>query len=206
MEQTKDKTVSTMPKALLVATVILLSVRIFDLGSSAFAATHADAPTASQLGWQTMPADLPQVIRHSNDPPKLPQAAAAQPLDAIPAELTKLIAKGKSEKKCVLCEFAADWSDPCKKMESSSLNNPQIAQIIDAHFMPIRIKDWQKEQGTNPALVTQLYKKYRIFALPTLVVVDDQGEPVASMIGNCSSLTTYKFLSHALYSAKTKKQ
>jgi thiol:disulfide interchange protein len=200
MERTKDRSVSAMPKALLVATAILLAVRIITLGATALASSQDQLPIRNTLGWTTLP----------NDSPRNSVAARAAKMETAsvklkPTILIPLLAKGKSDKKLLLCEFSADWSDPCKKMESTSLDNPQIKALIAQHFTPLRIRDNQKENGTNPPSVTELYKKYRIFAFPTLVVIDEEGDQVASMIGNCSSLSTYRFLSHALFSLKARR-
>ena len=105
-----------------------------------------------------------------------------------------------AQRKLVLYEFYANWSDPCKRMEQTSLQNEQIRDLVQERFVPIRIVDVAHETGRNPGYVAELEKRYRIFALPTLVVVDDQGEPIGSLIGSCSSLTTYRFLTRALHS------
>lgn len=103
------------------------------------------------------------------------------------------------EEKLVLYEFRAQWSDPCKQMEKSALANQQVAEIVNNQFMPIRITDITHERGKNPQFITDLEKRYRVFALPTLVVVKEDGGQVGSLVGNCSSLTTYRFLSRAFH-------
>jgi thiol:disulfide interchange protein len=197
MERTKDSSVSTMPKALLFAAAILLTVRIIALGATAVGGATAQLHTEDRVGWTELPSE-----RHSG---VVRAAAEKAPTDTKPVILLPFLAKSRSDRKLLLLEFSADWSDPCKRMESASLNNPQITEIIAQDFTPIKITDTQKERGSNPPPITEMYKKYRIFAFPTLVVVDEEGEQVASQIGNCSSLSTYRFLSHALFTQKMRK-
>lgn len=96
--------------------------------------------------------------------------------------------------KLVLYEFVADWSDPCKNMEQSALSNKNISRIIEQRFVPIRITDRTREDGKNPKWVANLQKRYHVFALPTFVIVDKDGEQKGALIGNCSSLTVERFL------------
>lgn len=106
--------------------------------------------------------------------------------------------------KLIIYEFYANWCDPCKRMEHGALSNRQIKELIEGRFVPLRVTDYLKEHGKNPQYVTDLQKRYRIFAFPTLVVVGADGEPVGSLVGCCSSLTTYRFLSRVLNSQSIK--
>jgi thiol:disulfide interchange protein len=95
-------------------------------------------------------------------------------------------------------EFRADWSDPCKTFESTTLTNREVDSLLSQHFDGVQITDQSRERGKNPQWLADLEKRYRVFALPTVVVVDRDGEQVSSLIGNCSSLTTYRFLTRTL--------
>ena len=104
-----------------------------------------------------------------------------------------------AQDKLVIYQFYAQWSDPCKRMEATSLRNQQIREMVQGSFLPVRVLDVSREKGKNPQYVADLEKRYRVFALPTLVVVGRDGEPLGSLIGDCSSLTTYRFLSRAMH-------
>jgi thiol:disulfide interchange protein len=97
----------------------------------------------------------------------------------------------------IVYQFYAKWSDPCKRMDAAAFSNSEVRQLMKEKFVPIRIIDVSHEQGKNPQWITDLEKKYRVFALPTLVVVDEDGKTLGSLIGDCSSLTTYRFLTRA---------
>jgi len=101
--------------------------------------------------------------------------------------------------KLVLYQFYAAWSDPCKRMDQTALSNRQVTEMVGEKFLPIRIVDVTREKGKNPKYISELEKRYRVFALPTLVVVDESGDSIGALIGDCSSLTTYRFLSRAIH-------
>lgn len=106
------------------------------------------------------------------------------------------------QKKMVLYEFYADWCDPAKRMESTTLCNAQIRDLIESKFIPVRVTDQVREKGRNPQAIIDLQKKYRIFAFPTLVIADARdGASISTLVGSCSSLTTYRFLSRTLNTA-----
>jgi len=101
----------------------------------------------------------------------------------------------------LLYEFRADWCEPCRRLESTVLTNRQIADLIAKQFLPVRVTDRLKESGKNTQLVTDLEKRYHIFAFPTLVVTSPGGEEVATLVGSASALSTVHFLSRAARSA-----
>ena len=84
-------------------------------------------------------------------------------------------------------------------MDREALSNAQVRDLLNDRFESVRVVDLSHERGKNPAWIADLEKKYRVFALPTMVVVDEKGEAVSSLIGCCSSLTTYRFLSRTLH-------
>lgn len=122
----------------------------------------------------------------------------AQPAAVTVNPLTEADLQAVENGRLVLYEFVADWSDPCKTMDAKALSNQQVSQTIQQNFVPVRIRDVAREHGKNPKWISNLQKRYHIFALPTLVVTDREGEARASLIGNCSSLTVERFLARAI--------
>jgi thiol:disulfide interchange protein len=100
--------------------------------------------------------------------------------------------------KLILYEFYADWCDPAKRMEQTTLCNNDLRQIIEEKFVPVRITDVAREKGRNPQTITDLQKRYRVFAFPTLVIAHPNGDAASTLVGSCGSLTTYRFLSRTL--------
>lgn len=197
-----DRSTTVMPKVLVLIAAIFLVARITDIGFQ-IARTRAPQPVQQAIQWHELPEMTAGAFKTKQEfvPPPV--------LDVSPEtklEIEKILKLSRAEDKFIIYEFYAPWSDPCRKMESTSLTNAQINTLIDEHFIPFRVTDQLKQLGKNPRLVTELQKKFRIFAFPTLVIVDQRGETAATLVGNCSSLTTYRFLSRALHSLKQKKQ
>lgn len=207
MEQTKvdnlknsnmDRSVSYMPKWLIVSAALLVVLRVGDVVLSRL---HATQSVKNQsISW----AQIPSRSELAAEAKRL-AATPAKPVMELSMESQKhlqdLLADAKANNKLLLLEFYADWSDPCKKMEATSLSNSQVAALVGKSFMPVRINDTQKQFGVNAKFVADLQKRYRVFAFPTLIIVGADESPIASLIGNCSSLTTYRFLSRALSTA-----
>lgn len=195
-----DRSTTVMPKALVLIAAIFLIARIGDIGFQ-IARARAPQPVQQAIQWHDLPELTAGAFTTKQEfvPPPV--------LDVSPEtmkEIEKVLELSRAENKYVIYEFYAPWSDPCKKMESTSLTNAQVNTLIDQHFMPFRVTDRLKQLGKNPRLVTDLQKKFRIFAFPTLVIVDERGETVATLVGNCSSLTTYRFLSRAIHALEEK--
>jgi thiol:disulfide interchange protein len=195
-----DRSAIRTPLTYIAIAAVLLLLRI---GFTAASATVSDEsqPTA----WKTAADADKDLLPGTADivepsdltiKPKSMQAAKPKPVFAnIPlSESDKTeIASGK----LVLYEFVSDWSDPCKNMEQNALSNGNISRLVQSKFVPIRITDRVREEGKNPHWIANLQKRYHIFALPTLVVVDKSGDQKAALIGNCSSLTVERFLTRA---------
>ncbi len=197
-----DQSTRVMPKALVLVAALFLIARIADIGFQ-ISRNATPQPVQQSVQWHELPEISAGAFTTKQEfvPPPV--------LDVSPEtmkEIDKVLAMSSAQNKYVLYEFYAPWSDPCKKMETTSLTNAQVSSLIDQHFMPVRVTDRLKQLGKNPRLVTDLQKKFRIFAFPTLVIVDEEGETAATLVGNCSSLTTYRFLSRAIHSLEQKSQ
>ncbi|MDZ4837213.1 MAG: thioredoxin fold domain-containing protein [Candidatus Melainabacteria bacterium] len=200
--KSNDRSTRVMPQALVLVAALFLVGRITDIG---FQLARSSAPQAVQQSIQWH--DLPELTMDSNSFKTKQEFVPPPVLDVSPEtkqEIDKVLTLSRDQNKYVLYEFYAPWSDPCKKMEATSLANEQVNALVEQHFMPFRVTDRLKQLGKNPRLVTDLQKKYRIFAFPTLVIVDERGETAATLVGNCSSLTTYRFLSRTIHSLEQK--
>ena len=198
MAQTDYRSASTMPKALLIAAVALACGRGIDLAVQTRSLLHAGAKESvhSRVGWLELKAA-------GNDPQAPPRPVEPEISPGVQKQLDEIQAKAVASKKILLYQFYASWSDPCKAMEKSALQNGEVTALVDKDFLPVRVRDMQHEKGRNDALTNALYKKYRVFAFPTLVAVHPDGEEVGCLVGNCSSLTTYRFLTRTISSQKS---
>lgn len=195
-EPKEERSSAYMPRALVWVAAVFLIARVVDIGVQAGLSLSVSSKAKPAIAWYTMPSLADEKSPASQ--PEKPKPVQEMSPESV-AELQVMTTACSGQNKLLLCEFYADWSDPCKRMEETSLSNSQIREVVEGNFVPVRITDRQKEKGKNPRLVSDLQKKFRIFAFPTLVIVGADGEPVASLIGNCSSLTTYRFLSRSLH-------
>lgn len=196
MARTENRSVTGMPQGLIALAAFALVLRLLDMGLAAHREQSCIPSPDARAVWSEYPKPV------SLKSLKIEKRAERHVPDFAPettALIEDLLRQSQTANKHVLYEFCSNTSDPCKKMESTSLANAQINSLIKDNFHPVRIVDRQREMGRNPRTVSDLHKKYHVFAFPTLVVADRNGEPVASLIGNCSSLTTYRFLSRSVF-------
>jgi len=186
-----EKSTIYMPSYLIALAALLLLARVVDLGMS-FNRPNPYAGTPV-IRWAPLSADCVQPSKGTLNQPAPPAESPR-----TEAELKRLLADSHDSHKMLLLEFFANWSDPCRRMEGSALSNSQVTSVVDKNFHPVRVTDFQHESGTNTPVVNELLKKYRIFAFPTLVIVSDDGEAASTLVGSCSSLTTYRFLTRAI--------
>ena len=99
--------------------------------------------------------------------------------------------------KLVLYKFCANWSDPCQRLESEVFINHKISDLANADFLTVCVADRVREDGTNTPQIAELQKRYHVFAFPTLVIADANGDSKGVLVGCSSSLATYRFLARA---------
>lgn len=153
----------------------------------------ATPPVVLTLCVVLLAARLVLSILEINNPPGQARPVSWQELSTASAT--------DSRKELRLYEFYADWCNPCRRLEKDVMTNKEIRELIESKFEPIRVTDRQRQDGKNSKEVYELQKRYRVFAFPTLVAVDKNGESVGMLVGNSSSLAVYRFLSRALNDA-----
>lgn len=67
--------------------------------------------------------------------------------------------------------FTASWCSPCKQMK------PTLDRLMATEGVHIIYKDVEKQENSN------LVAKFNVRAVPTLVLLDDEGEPQGTLIG-----------------------
>lgn len=97
--------------------------------------------------------------------------------------VSKGIVEAKAKGKPILYDFTAAWCPPCRMLEANVFSDAQIAQLINAHFVPVRAVDRVREDGQNPADVETSQRKYGIGAFPTLVAASMDGREYARLEG-----------------------
>jgi len=100
--------------------------------------------------------------------------------------------------KPILYDFTAAWCPPCKRMKHEVFNDQSNADLINQRFCPVRVLDRSHEDGSNPAEIQELQRKYHIEAFPTLVIVAPDGRLLDTQQGYGGMAATRKFLETAL--------
>jgi thiol:disulfide interchange protein len=97
----------------------------------------------------------------------------------------------------LLYDFTAAWCAPCHLLDSEGWADPAIAAIVNGSFVPARVVDRSREDGTNLPWIAELQQRYSVSAFPTLVVADSSGRELARMEGYMGKERLVKFLEDA---------
>lgn len=80
--------------------------------------------------------------------------------------------------KPMLVYFAADWCAPCDYLEGHVYSQIEVAERIERNYVPVKV------DATAPGESEMaLMRRYAAEYLPTLIVADAQGEPLARQVG-----------------------
>ncbi|MGH9399851.1 MAG: thioredoxin family protein [Thermoanaerobaculia bacterium] len=85
--------------------------------------------------------------------------------------------------KPILYYFTAAWCAPCHRLDKEAWGDDAIAEKVNSGFVPAQVVDRQQEDSRNSAAVSELQKRFRIQAFPTLVVADASGREIARSEG-----------------------
>jgi thiol:disulfide interchange protein len=112
-----------------------------------------------------------------------------------------IAAAAARDRKPILYDFTAAWCPPCKRLDAEGWSDPELAREVGQRFAPARVVDRQREDGSNPAWIEDLHKRYAIGVFPTLVVADASGREIAKMEGYRDRKSLDEFLDGALQKA-----
>jgi thioredoxin-related protein len=80
----------------------------------------------------------------------------------------KAIREGKMQ----FVKFSAKWCLPCKHMEQTTFKDPDVQELLNKHFASAKV-DIDNFDGFS------LKQEYEVRFLPTIIVLDDQGQEIA---------------------------
>lgn len=89
----------------------------------------------------------------------------------------------KTTGKPLLYDFTAEWCGPCHLLDEEVFENTDVAAAINQRFVPVRVTDRQREEGTNPPDVDALQERYSVRGFPTVVFADANGSERARLEG-----------------------
>ncbi len=79
------------------------------------------------------------------------------------------LASAQQQDKPIFIDTWAEWCGPCKKMEPV-FRDPALASYFNQNFVNVRI-----DMGREGEVKQQVQRKYDIFFLPTLLILDKEG-------------------------------
>lgn len=206
MARNEEVSASAVPKYLVYLTMAFVLMRF-----SAFAWQIHSNPVSdnrSSISWMDFNRSL---LFKNAEPEKTPtkQRRFGNVEEELLARATGIIEKQREKegraRSLTILQFYSPDSDPCLVMERETLTNSQVADYLQKNYFPVRVTYSRKDgSSAHNSLLTEYRRHYRVCAFPTLVVVDEEGEMVANLVGNCSSLTTYRFLTRTIGRAEAR--
>ncbi|MFK7903866.1 MAG: thioredoxin family protein [Chitinophagales bacterium] len=104
--------------------------------------------------------------------------------------------QNKKNPKKVMVDFYTDWCAPCKRMDETTLKNPQIAEYINKHFYAVKVNGETKKsltfKGQIYNYVVEDYTEYHQLtrklltnkiAYPSFVFLDEKLETIQTLPG-----------------------
>jgi thiol:disulfide interchange protein DsbD len=98
----------------------------------------------------------------------------------------------KQENKLLFVDFRADWCTICLELEEQVFPRPDIANLLNK-MVAVKI-----DATTTSPEIERLNQKYSVVGLPTLLILDSQGNELQRMVGDISAQKLRSNLKKAL--------
>lgn len=95
------------------------------------------------------------------------------PDDGIPwrSDFATASAESKQTGKPILLRFSAVWCPPCQAMSDDSWPDPAVRQTVIERYIPVMV-------DVDLPANEQLSQRYDVGTIPTIVIVDTQGQVI----------------------------
>src|SRR5262245_38263879 len=105
-------------------------------------------------------------------------------------------ARSEAKQKCLplILDFGSVDCHWCKRLDATTFRNPEISQLINARFVPLRI-----DAENYPSLISAL----TIRAYPTIVLAEPEGKILAKVEGYVNAPECREHLQRVLKSLDT---
>jgi thiol:disulfide interchange protein len=90
-------------------------------------------------------------------------------------DLPSALERARSEGKPVLVNFYADWCVWCKRLESTTLRDANVASVLQNRVVPLSLN----VEGSG----RELSNEYRVDGLPTVIMLDASGSEIGRIPG-----------------------
>lgn len=94
-----------------------------------------------------------------------------------------VVEKARTEDKYILIDFWAVWCKECKEMDKKAFQNPDVVKLL-THFVLLKV---------DVDDVPELKAHFAVGGMPTILVVNAEGEEIARAVGyqNAEQLKTF---------------
>jgi len=89
-------------------------------------------------------------------------------------DLNTALQEAKNTNKAVFIDFYSDSCSWCKKLDTDTFSDPSVYEKINQNYIPVKI---------NTFLNPDLSSKYKIYGIPTLVILNSNGEEIKRQEG-----------------------
>jgi len=89
-------------------------------------------------------------------------------------DLNQAMQEAKNTNKNIFVDFYADWCPPCREMDEVTYTDPQVQEKLTQNYVLVKV-----DVDNNPDLSSQ----YQAYSLPTIVILDANGNEIKRIIG-----------------------
>jgi thioredoxin len=89
-------------------------------------------------------------------------------------DLNSALKIAKKSNKLVFVDFYADWCGYCKQLDEDTFTDPNVQERFSQGYIIVKVNT-----DKNPDLASQ----YKVFGLPTLVIIDSNGNEIKRQEG-----------------------
>lgn len=117
------------------------------------------------------------VVGHAQTPLKKVYDETINPMEQIDRALAT--ARSSQQPKLVICQVGGNWCPWCLRFADFAATDPDIAKVIDDHFLLIHVNYHPRkaQDASAEALMSRLGHPQR-FGFPVFVVLDGEGRVV----------------------------
>lgn len=89
-------------------------------------------------------------------------------------DLNQAMEEAKKSNKTIFIDFYADWCSYCREMDEEAFTDPQVVEKLTQNYVLLKV-----DVDENP----DLSSKYTAYSLPTMIVIDSNGQEIKRIIG-----------------------
>ena len=89
-------------------------------------------------------------------------------------DLNQAMQDAKNTDKKIFVDFYADWCSYCQEMDEVTYQDPQVKEKLTENYVLLKVN-----VDENP----ELSQKYQAYGLPTMIILDSNGNEIKRIIG-----------------------